>query len=119
MEKAVTALQDGIVNVVADKRGMVSVTVEFKGPALSAAIANTYIMILSEYLNEHAINANFQVLDPAVTPEKKYKPSIRFNVMMSGVASLLAGILFVFTLEYIRKVREKEQKIEPDLALRL
>lgn len=113
MEKAITVLKKGIVKVSSDKRGTVSVIVEFKDPKLSASIANNYIQILAEFLNEHAINANFQVLDPAVTPEKKFKPSIRTNMMLGGVVSLIVSIFLVFFTEYVRKVRENEKSVVP------
>ncbi|MBI5198065.1 MAG: hypothetical protein HZA19_05585, partial [Nitrospirae bacterium] len=110
IQKAVQTMRKDIVKVSADKRGTVGVTVEFPDPKRAASIANTYISVLAEYLNDHAINANFQVLDSAMTPEKKFKPSIRLNIMLAGVVSLLVSIFLVFIMEYIRKVRENETR---------
>ena len=54
----------------------------------------------------------FQVIDPAIPPEKRIKPKRRLNVMLAGIVSLFAGIFLVFFLEYLEnlKKREKEDK---------
>ncbi len=49
----------------------------------------------------------FQVIDLAIPPEKPIKPKITLNVILAGVTSLFLGILLVFFLEYIEKMRAK------------
>lgn len=49
----------------------------------------------------------FQVIDLAIPPEKPVKPKIALNVILAGVTSLFLGILLVFFLEYLEKMRAK------------
>ena len=111
IHQGIKTMQSGIVQVSTDKRGTVAVAVEFRDPKWAASIANTYVAVLVEYLNDHAINANFQVLDSAVTPEDKFKPNIRRNVMLGGVVALLVSIFLVFFMDYVRKVRENKKGV--------
>ncbi len=50
-----------------------------------------------------------QVLDAAVPAEKKSKPKIRLNMMIAGVLSLFLAIFLVFFLEYLERMRAKEE----------
>jgi uncharacterized protein involved in exopolysaccharide biosynthesis len=61
-------------------------------------------------LNERSINTNFQVIDPAVPPERKFKPSIRQNLILAGAASLFLGLVLVFSREYWNNVSRKAKK---------
>ena len=52
----------------------------------------------------------FQVIDPAIPPEKRIKPKRRLNVMLAGVVSLFAGIFLVFFLEYLENLKKREEE---------
>jgi len=53
----------------------------------------------------------FQVIDPAIPPEKRIKPKRTLNVMLAGVVSLFLGVFLVFFLEYLAK--QKSQPNDP------
>jgi len=102
----------GNVSSKSDKNGAVSLTVLDRNPALAADIANSMVSALAEFLNSHSMNINFQTIDPAVPPERKFKPSLRTNVLLAGVLALFVGIFLAFFLEYIKRVRENEAQIK-------
>ena len=58
----------------------------------------------------------FQIIDPAIPPEKKIKPKRALIVMLAGTVSLFAGIFLVFFLEYLENIKQSEyirtQKLE-------
>lgn len=49
----------------------------------------------------------FQVIDSAIPPEKPVKPKIALNLIIAGVTSLFLGILLVFFLEYLEKMKAR------------
>jgi len=105
LEDAIRRLQKEVINISSDRKGVVTLTAEWRNPVLAAKIANAYVDASSNFLNEHSINTNFQVIDPAVPPERKFKPSIRQNMMLAGVVSLFLGLAFVFFREYWRNAK--------------
>jgi capsule polysaccharide export protein KpsE/RkpR len=52
----------------------------------------------------------FQVIEPAIPPEKKIKPKRKLIVMVAGITSLFAGILFVLLLESLANLKEPEEQ---------
>jgi tyrosine-protein kinase Etk/Wzc len=58
-------------------------------------------------IEEGKDDITFQVIDPAVPPEKRIKPRRTLNVILAGIASLFFGILLVFFLEYIEKQKSR------------
>lgn len=60
-------------------------------------------------LTEARDTPTVQVLDLAIPAERKSRPSIRLNMMISGVLSLLVGIFLAFFLEYLGRVRGQQQ----------
>ena len=108
LEDAIRKLQKEVINVSSDRRGVVTLTAEWRNPALAATIANAYVDASSKFLNEHSINTNFQVIDPAVPPERKSKPGIRQNMMLAGVVSLFLGLALVFFREYWRNAKNNK-----------
>ena len=51
----------------------------------------------------------FQVIDPAIQPEKRIKPKRALNVLLAGVASLFLGVFLVFILEHVAKLKSQPQ----------
>lgn len=49
----------------------------------------------------------FQVIDPAVTPEKPHKPNRRLIVLLGGFAGGFFGIFLVFVLNFISQAKKK------------
>ena len=53
-------------------------------------------------------NFAFKILDPPKVPDKKIKPKIRKNIMLSFVTSLFAAVLIAFFIEYIGNIKKRE-----------
>jgi len=74
-----------------------------------------YTLLTSQYeqakLAEARDTPTVQVLDSAVPPERKIRPVIRKNVLISGLLSLLFSVFFTFTWEAI--VRGKARPAIP------
>ncbi len=54
-------------------------------------------------IEEAKDDITFQVIDPAIPPEKRIKPKRTQNVLLAGVVSLFLGLFLVFFLEYLGK----------------
>lgn len=52
----------------------------------------------------------FKVLDPPRVPDRKIKPKISSNIILSFILSLFAGICLSFFIEYIENVKKREKK---------
>lgn len=61
-------------------------------------------------IEEGKDDITFQVIDPAVPPEKRFKPKRALNIMLAGVASSFFGLILVFFLEYIEKQKSRQTK---------
>ena len=72
-----------------------------------------YQLLKSEYerarIEEAKDTPRIQVLDYAVIPEKKYKPKVKFNMVISGVISLFLGIFLSFLKEFIKNTAKSEK----------
>lgn len=110
MVDAVKMLTEGVTKFSKSKEGAITVTVEWKDPALAADIANYYITALTDSLNAKSIHITIQVVDKAVPAEIKSRPRIRQNMKLAGVLSLFAGVFLVFFLEYLEKSRASQPK---------
>ena len=60
-------------------------------------------------INEARDMPTVQLLDKAVPPERKSKPSVRLNMAIAGALSLFVGIFLAFFLEYLERIRKQEQ----------
>ena len=69
-----------------------------------------YSLLISQYeqtkIEEARDTTTVQVLDWAAVPEKKCKPAIKKNVLLSGILALFFGIFLSFFLEYIANHRK-------------
>ena len=61
-------------------------------------------------IEETKDDITFQVIDPAITPEKRIKPKRTQNVMLAGVVSLFLGVFLVFFLEYLDKQKSIQSR---------
>ena len=70
-----------------------------------------YALLMSQYeqakIAEARDTPTVQVLDPAIPAERKSRPSIRLNVFIAGILSLLIAIFWTFLREAIN--RQKSQ----------
>jgi len=71
-----------------------------------------YTLLTSQYeqakLAEARDTPTVQVLDPAIPAEKKSKPHIGLNMVISGVLALFVGIFLAFFLEYLGGIRARQ-----------
>lgn len=75
-----------------------------------------YTLLTSQYeqakVNEAKENITVQVVDYAVPPIKKSKPSTTLNVLIAGVSSIFLGIFLAFFLNFWKNFKEEFKKIE-------
>ncbi|MEN2984820.1 MAG: GumC family protein [Dictyoglomaceae bacterium] len=75
-----------------------------------------YTLLTSQYeqakVNEAKENIVVQVVDYAVPPVKKSKPSTTLNVLIAGVSSIFLGIFLSFFLNFWGNFREELRKLE-------
>jgi len=99
-------------NINVSKENTISISVDSTEPELASNIANLYVQNLdriNEDLKLTTENPIVKVLDIANIPEKKYKPRIKINMVISGLTSLFLGIFISFLKESYKKVLENEQ----------
>jgi tyrosine-protein kinase Etk/Wzc len=58
-------------------------------------------------IEEAKDDITFQIIDPAVPPEKRIKPKRTLNVVLAGVVSLFLGIFVIFFQEYLENQKNK------------
>jgi uncharacterized protein involved in exopolysaccharide biosynthesis len=56
LQDTLQVLQKGFVKVADDRKGLISITVEYEDPKLAADIANEYTVVLQKFLNENTIS---------------------------------------------------------------
>jgi len=60
-------------------------------------------------INEARDMPTVQLLDKAVAAERKSKPKTVMNMAIAGALSLFVGIFLAFFLEYVERIRKREQ----------
>jgi len=106
----------GGTSVEISQEGVISITVESTDKQLAADIANFYVSNLNRMNEELELSSAkpvVRILDVAKPAEKKSKPTIRKNVMLSGIAALFLGIFIAFLLEYLDKLKIKDSGSKP------
>ncbi len=99
LEDAVNELSTNVTSFKKSKESTVNITVEWKDPKLASDIANYYITALAEFMKDKSVNTTIQIIDAAVPAEKKFRPTIRLNVVLAGIVSLFIGVFIAFFLE--------------------
>jgi len=70
-----------------------------------------YALLMSQYeqakIAEARDTPTVQVLDPAIPAERKSRPSIRLNVFIAGILSLMIAIFWTFLREAINRHRSQ------------
>jgi len=56
LQDAIRVLSEGMTEIADDKKGLISIAVEYKDPELAAAIANRYTVALQRFLSENALS---------------------------------------------------------------
>jgi uncharacterized protein involved in exopolysaccharide biosynthesis len=74
-----------------------------------------YTMLLSQYeqakIDETKEMVNISVLDPAMPPLKKSKPSTILNVLIAGISSIFLGIFLAFFLNFWEGFKKEWNKL--------
>jgi uncharacterized protein involved in exopolysaccharide biosynthesis len=65
--------------------------------------------IETSMLAEVKENFAFKIIDPPKVPDKKIKPRIAMNIIVSFFISLFAGVFTAFFIEYVENVRKRER----------
>ncbi|HCT84082.1 MAG TPA: hypothetical protein DF296_02665 [Candidatus Margulisbacteria bacterium] len=92
------------------KSGLIKLTVEDTTPAMTARIANYYVLAMDAMNDELQITTKkpmLKVLDTAIVPEKKVRPKTVQNVAIALVIVGFMSIFLSFFSEYIRKINYK------------
>ena len=55
-------------------------------------------------------NFAFKILDPPRVPDRKIRPMIRTNIIISFIVSLFAGICLAFFMEYMKNIKSSYTK---------
>lgn len=82
--------------------GSLEIIFSNEDPQIAAAIVNSYVKKLSEFLIQNSIKISFRPLDPAIPPDAPYKPKIKQNILLAGLASVFIGIMLAFFLNYLK-----------------
>lgn len=68
-----------------------------------------YNLLESEQQKAMLANVNrdfaLEVIDPAVVPQNEFKPNRRLIVVIGGITGCFAGIFFVFSFHFIKKLK--------------
>jgi uncharacterized protein involved in exopolysaccharide biosynthesis len=75
--------------------------VEFYGKMLEVLVPQYEVAKAEEAKEE----ISFQVIDPAVPPQLKYKPKPLLNTILVGLSSLFLGIFLAFFLHYLERIK--------------
>ncbi len=70
-------------------------------------------------IDESRDETAFQVLDRAVTPEKRIKPNRRVSVMLSTLIGVFLGVLVAFFRDYLDATVQTREQIERQVGLPL
>lgn len=101
LENAAASLAGGI-EVKNTKEGVLSISIAWDDPETAAKIANAYVDKLGDFINNRSLGVTFQSVDPAVPPDKPFKPKLKLNLLLAGVASLFVGVMLAFSVEYFK-----------------
>ena len=74
-------------------------------PRLRNFICNENILFGLDFEEAHE-GINFQIVDPAITPEVKTIPRRRRIVAMSAISSFIFAIFVIYLIEWVRKIKE-------------
>ena len=99
------ALQ-GAVDAKTGTSGLFEVSITWKDPIIAAELANKYVEGLGKFLNSHALNVNFQMIDPALAPQGAINRNPKQQALIGLAIGLFIGIFVAFFLEYLEKLKK-------------
>lgn len=94
------------------KGGVININVITENGELSAKIANAYVDNLENFNKELQLSTDIslvQVIDRAVTPERRMGRGLVKKLILTGIVSFLIGIFLALILEYMKKIGFKEK----------
>lgn len=67
-------------------------------------------------IQESKDTPTIQILDEAVTPVKRLKPKRAFFVILMNVVMFMLGVLFIYSVEYVRQIQNGERDKQDQFA---
>lgn len=108
--QAVVGALNGSIDGKTGKSGLFEITAIWNDPKMAADVANKYIEGLGRFLNARAFNINFQIIDPAIPPDRPFNKNTKQSALMGMGIGLFVGIFIAFGLEYLGKISGKRQQ---------
>lgn len=84
---------------------ILQIAVEGPDPSLTATFANAIAQVSSRSMSEYYDMYQLTLLDPATTPSERARPSLKRNMSVGILLSLLLGVLLILLAEYWRHLR--------------
>lgn len=97
---------NGAVEAKMGTSGLFEISMTWNNPKMAAELANKYVEGLGRFLNSHALNINFQSIDPALPPQGAFNRNPKQNALVGLGIGLFAGALMAFSLEYWLKIKK-------------
>ena len=99
----------------ATKEGLLSISIEDQDPGRAAEMVQFCLDELGRVNMELQTTYNqylARILDPPMTPDKKYKPRVMINTLVSGVAMGFLWMLFIVCRLSLASVAEPRRPVE-------
>lgn|SRR3989338_1913994 len=104
-QQALAGRLNGAVDAKMGTSGLFEVSMTWNDPKMAAELSNKYVEGLGQFLNSHALNINFQSIDPALPPQGAFNRNPKQKALTGLAIGLFAGALMAFFLEYLEKLR--------------
>ena len=86
--------------------GLLEITATWRDPKIAAEIANKYVEGLGRFLNLHALNINYQLIDSAIPSGVPNNKKTKEKTGMGLILGLFLGVLMAFFKEYWEKTQK-------------
>jgi len=95
-----------VTTIVLPDTNILQVSVEGPDPAVAASFANAIADVTASSLSEYYDMYQLTLLDPATAPSYRIRPSLKRNMSVGILMSLLLGILLALVLEYVKHMKK-------------
>jgi uncharacterized protein involved in exopolysaccharide biosynthesis len=98
--QALAGSLNGAIEAKMGTSGLLEITATWREPKMAAEIANKYVEGLGRFLNLHALNINYQLIDPAIPTGDPFNKKIGLNAGIGLILGLFLGVFLAFFQEY-------------------
>lgn len=95
---------NGAIEAKTGSSGLFEITATWNDPNIAALVANKYVEGLGKFLNAHALNINYQLIDPAIPPLAPINKNAKQMAGMGFGVGLFLGVFVAFLKEYWEKI---------------